>query len=42
MRALLKNPYDVALIRDGHRRLIRRLRIDNAWFTGDPAAIFSG
>lgn len=39
--ALLKNPYDVDLVRDGHRWVIRRLRIDNAWYTGDPAAIFS-
>jgi hypothetical protein len=39
--ALLKNPYDVGLVRDGERWVIRRLRIDNAWFTGDPAAIFT-
>lgn len=39
--ALLKNPYDVDLVRDGHRWVIRRLRIDNTWYTGDPAAIFS-
>ncbi|WP_086849029.1 nuclear transport factor 2 family protein [Amycolatopsis kentuckyensis] len=39
--ALLKNPYDVELVRDGTRWLIHRLRIDNAWFTGDPAAIFA-
>ncbi|MEV0233694.1 nuclear transport factor 2 family protein [Nonomuraea sp. NPDC050786] len=38
--ALLKNPYDVDLIRDGERWVIRRLRIDNAWYTGDPTAIF--
>lgn len=38
--ALLKNPYAVDLVRDGERWVIRRLRIDNAWFTGDPAAIF--
>jgi hypothetical protein len=38
--ALLKNLYDTALVRDGRRWLIRRMRIDNAWFTGDPAAIF--
>jgi SnoaL-like domain len=38
--ALLKNPYDVDLIRDGDRWVIRRMRIDNAWYTGDPAAIF--
>jgi hypothetical protein len=39
--ALLKNPYDVELVRDGARWLIHRMRIDNAWFTGDPAAIFA-
>jgi hypothetical protein len=38
--ALLKNPYDVELVRDGDRWVIRRLRIDNAWFTGHPIAIF--
>lgn len=38
--ALLKNPYDVELIRDGDRWVIRRLRIDNTWYTGEPAAIF--
>ena len=39
--ALLKNPYDVELARDGARWLIRRMRIDNAWFTGDPTAVFT-
>ncbi|MFG3101638.1 nuclear transport factor 2 family protein [Streptomyces sp. NPDC048182] len=39
--ALLKNPYDVDLVRAGHRWVIRRLRIDNAWYAGDPAAVFS-
>jgi hypothetical protein len=29
-------PYDVELVRDGDRWLIRRMRIDNAWFTGEP------
>jgi hypothetical protein len=38
--ALLKNPYDVELIRDGERWVIRRMRIDNAWYTGDPVAVF--
>ncbi|MFE0103486.1 nuclear transport factor 2 family protein [Streptomyces sp. NPDC059009] len=38
--ALLKNPYDVDLVRDGDRWVIRHLRIDNTWFTGDPTAIF--
>ncbi|MCX4751352.1 nuclear transport factor 2 family protein [Kitasatospora sp. NBC_01287] len=39
--ALLKNPYDVELVRDGAARwVIRRLRIANTWYTGDPTAIF--
>ncbi|TMR04801.1 nuclear transport factor 2 family protein [Actinomadura soli] len=38
--ALLKNPYDVELVRDGERWLIRRMRIANTWYTGDPATIF--
>lgn len=40
--ALLKNPYTVELVRDGNRWLIRRMRIENTWFTGDPVAIFGG
>ncbi len=40
VHALLKNPYSVELVRDGSRWVIRRLRIDNTWYTGDPAAIF--
>jgi hypothetical protein len=39
-RALLKNLYDVELLRDGDRWLIHRMRIDNAWYTGDPRAVF--
>lgn len=38
--AQLKNPYDVELIRDGERWVIRRMRIENTWYTGDPTAIF--
>ncbi|WP_240929995.1 nuclear transport factor 2 family protein [Streptomyces coryli] len=38
--ALLKNPYDVDLIRDGDRWVISRMSIDNTWYTGDPTAIF--
>lgn len=38
--ALLKNPYDVELVRDGRRWVVHRMRIDNAWYRGDPAAIF--
>ncbi|MFI8913932.1 nuclear transport factor 2 family protein [Streptomyces sp. NPDC053513] len=40
VHALLKNPYAVDLARDGDRWVIRRLRIDNTWYTGDPTAIF--
>jgi hypothetical protein len=39
-RALLKNLYDVELVRDGQRWVMSHVRIDNAWFTGDPTAIF--
>ncbi|MFI6711083.1 nuclear transport factor 2 family protein [Nonomuraea sp. NPDC050478] len=39
--ALLKNRYDVRLVRDGGRWLMSRIRIENAWYTGDPAAIFT-
>lgn len=38
--ALLKNPYTVDLVRDGNRWRIRRMRIENAWLTGDPVAVF--
>ncbi|MBE1532885.1 nuclear transport factor 2 family protein [Actinomadura algeriensis] len=38
--ALLKNPYDVELVRDGQRWTVRRMRIANTWYTGDPTAIF--
>lgn len=38
--ALLKNPYDVEAVHDGDRWVIRRMRIANTWFTGDPTAIF--
>lgn len=37
--ALLKNLYDVDLVRDGRRWVIRRLWIDNVWYTGDPRVI---
>ncbi len=36
---LLKNLYDVLLVKDGERWVIRHLYIDNIWFTGDPAVI---
>ncbi|GAA3219689.1 nuclear transport factor 2 family protein [Dactylosporangium siamense] len=38
--ALLKNLYDVDLVRDGARWVIRRMRIENVWYTGDPKLIF--
>jgi hypothetical protein len=38
--ALLKNPYDVELVRDGRRWLIARMTIHNAWLVGDPKAVF--
>jgi ketosteroid isomerase-like protein len=38
--ALLKNRYDVDLVRDGGRWVMRRVVIENAWYTGDPVAIF--
>ncbi|HEU4946757.1 MAG TPA: nuclear transport factor 2 family protein [Kribbella sp.] len=37
--ALLKNLYDVELVRDGSRWLMRHVHIDNVWFTGDPWVI---
>ncbi|MEU8247228.1 nuclear transport factor 2 family protein [Nonomuraea sp. NPDC048916] len=40
--ALLKNLYAVELVRDGERWVIRRLDIDNVWYTGEPKAIFGG
>jgi hypothetical protein len=38
--ALLKNLYDVTLVRDGARWVMRHVRIDNIWYVGDPNAIF--
>ncbi|MGK5557551.1 nuclear transport factor 2 family protein [Actinomadura kijaniata] len=40
VHALLKNLYDVDLVRDGDRWLMRHVRIANVWYTGDPEAIF--
>jgi len=40
--ALLKNHYHVGLVREDDRWVIDSLRIDNAWYTGDPVAIFGG
>jgi hypothetical protein len=42
VHALLKNRYDVDLVRDRDRWVVRRMVIANVWYTGDPAAIFGG
>lgn len=38
--ALLTNRYDVELVRDGRRWLMRRILIENVWYIGEPTAIF--
>lgn len=40
--AMLKNRYDVGLVRAGERWVMHRIRIDNVWLLGDPVAIFGG
>ncbi|WP_433333514.1 nuclear transport factor 2 family protein [Spirillospora sp. CA-294931] len=40
--ALLKNLYDVELVRDGERWVMSRVVIENVWYTGDPEKIFGG
>ncbi|MEU4217418.1 nuclear transport factor 2 family protein [Actinoplanes sp. NPDC026623] len=42
VHVLLKNRYDVALVRDRERWAVQRIIIENVWYTGDPAAIFGG
>ncbi|MFC7545627.1 nuclear transport factor 2 family protein [Plantactinospora sp. GCM10030261] len=42
VHALLKNRYDVELVRDRQRWVVRRMVIENVWYRGDPAAIFGG
>jgi hypothetical protein len=37
---LLKNHYDVRLVRDGRRYVIVSMVIHNAWFDGDPSVLF--
>jgi hypothetical protein len=37
---LLKNFYWVTLERSGARWLITRMRIENAWYRGDPTVLF--
>ncbi|MFI9595315.1 nuclear transport factor 2 family protein [Nonomuraea sp. NPDC052265] len=39
--ALLTNRYTVDLTREGAHWVMHRIHIDTAWYTGDPAAIFS-
>jgi hypothetical protein len=41
VHALLKNIYDVALVRDGSRWVVHTMRIENVWYTGTPTAIFA-
>lgn len=36
---LMKNRYDVQLVRDGAGWLIERVTVDNVWRTGDPAVL---
>ncbi|MFI6901428.1 nuclear transport factor 2 family protein [Nonomuraea sp. NPDC050394] len=40
VHALLKNLYDVELVREDGRWVMSRVVIDNVWYTGDPPAIF--
>ncbi|MDX6238954.1 MAG: hypothetical protein QOG10_3769 [Kribbellaceae bacterium] len=37
--ALLKNLYAVDAVREGSRWVMRHVRIDNVWYTGDPRVI---
>ena len=39
--ALLKNIYSATVVRDGDLWCMRRVYIDNLWFTGDPTVITS-
>jgi hypothetical protein len=39
--ALLKNLYDVETVRGEGRWLLRRVRIDNVWYVGQPEKIFN-
>jgi len=36
---LMKNRYDVALVRHGDGWLIERVTVDNVWRTGDPSVL---
>jgi len=37
---LLKNFYKVSLVRQNGKWLIDKLKIDNVWYTGEPAVLF--
>lgn len=39
MHYLMKNRYDVELVRDGDAWVIQRVTIDNVWRSGDPAVL---
>lgn len=39
-RLLLKNIYEVELVRDGPRWVAERMVVRNVWFDGDPGALF--
>lgn len=36
---LMKNQYDVDLVRNGDHWVIKHMNIDNVWYTGDPKVI---
>lgn len=38
---LMKNRYDVELIKQGEVWVIQRYTVDNVWLTGDPTVLFS-
>jgi hypothetical protein len=40
--ALLKNFYETELVRAGSVWVLRRIRIDNSWYLGEPALFFGG
>lgn len=36
---LMKNQYDVSLVRDGDRWVIKHLLVNGVWFTGEPSIL---
>jgi hypothetical protein len=40
--ALLKNFYEAELVRAGEAWVLRKIRIDNSWYQGEPAVFFGG